>query len=167
MFVGDTMDKLYVNVTNFSEWLSMAKLPCKVILSDATCDVYTIEDQVHLLSTRFAYDSDVEKSINLFNEFLTEYIINSINKLIEDGLIELIEKDQIRVNPVKYQMAMDFCGCWYDGYEIPININVVKLTDYGKQLIENNGSNNVSNYLTEQFLLENSGIVNQEEITDV
>lgn len=76
------MDRLNVNVTNFSEWLSMAKLPCKVISSDATCDVYTIEDQFHLLSTRFAYDSDVEKSINLFNEFLTEY--NKLKKQVDD-----------------------------------------------------------------------------------
>lgn len=81
------------------------------------------------------------------DSFLVNYVIFHVEELIQEGFLELIDSDTITIPAEKYQAAMDFCGCWYDGYQIPDGINVYKLSDYGKKVIERNGVDLLNNFL--------------------
>lgn len=86
--------------------------------------------------------------IDLFRFLLSNNsrINRVLNAIVNDtvySLINIDDNDIIRIRPECLQFAMDICGTWFEGYDIPEGVNIVSLTDYGRNLIETIGIENV------------------------
>ncbi|WP_396190409.1 hypothetical protein [Flavobacterium sp.] len=64
--------------------------------------------------TKFVNKADIERIRQQLDNEEIKYLIN-----VTEGIYNLKDERQI------YQAAMDFCGCWFEGFEIPSGLSDV------------------------------------------
>ena len=77
---------------------------------------------------RFINDTGVSRVIKALQH--TDVVDKIYIQVTEEHVgIKTIKNEEIRIKDDALQEAMDYCGCWYEGYIMPDDDSVIILTD--------------------------------------
>ena len=84
-----------------------------------------------------------------------------LNLLVSDEVMNLVQfdGDLITIKPerVFMQAAMDLAGWWWEGYDIPPGVDVIRLSDEGRDLLEQLGPDVVAESLAMNLIATGIG----------